>query len=96
MMKWHDLQFDVCTLVGYRCAIIPGGIAEMYLVSDKSEGLFLRKRQNTVRAAIQEGMIFLNNLQTLSSTFLLLFFIIISATVNFLIYFTSIFFQGHT
>jgi hypothetical protein len=41
--------------VGYRCAIIPGGIAEMYLVSEKSEGLFLRKRQNTIKAAIQEG-----------------------------------------
>jgi hypothetical protein len=29
----------------------------MYLVSEKSEGLFLRKRQNTVKAAIQEGNI---------------------------------------
>ena len=27
----------------------------MYLVSDKTEGLFLKKRQNTVKAAIQEG-----------------------------------------
>ena len=35
--------------------MIPGGIAEMYLVSDKTEGLFLKKRQNTVKAAIQEG-----------------------------------------
>jgi hypothetical protein len=40
---------------GYRCAVIPGGIAEMYLVSEKREGLFLKKRQNTVKAAIQEG-----------------------------------------
>jgi hypothetical protein len=40
---------------GYRCAVIPGGIAEMYLVSEKTEGLFLKKRQNTVKAAIQEG-----------------------------------------
>ena len=44
-------------MLGYRCAIIPGGIAEMYLVSDKQEGLFLRKRQSTVKAAIQEGII---------------------------------------
>ena len=27
----------------------------MYLVSEKTEGLFLKKRQNTVKAAIQEG-----------------------------------------
>ena len=44
-------------MLGYRCAIIPGGIAEMYLVSDKQEGLFLRKRQSTVKAAIQEGIL---------------------------------------
>jgi hypothetical protein len=40
---------------GYRCAVIPGGIAEMFLVSDKTEGLFLKKRFNTVKAAIEEG-----------------------------------------
>lgn len=32
----------------------------MYLVSEKSEGLFLRKRQNTVKAAIQEGRYYSN------------------------------------
>jgi len=40
---------------GDHLAIIPGGIAEMYLMSPDSEGIFLRKRQNTVKAAIQEG-----------------------------------------
>ena len=40
---------------GYRCAVVPGGIAEMYLVSDTSEGLYLKKRQSTIKAAIQEG-----------------------------------------
>ena len=46
-------------LLGYRCAVIPGGIAEMYLVSEKQESLYLRKRQSTVKAAIQEGIILL-------------------------------------
>jgi hypothetical protein len=44
-------------VLGYRCAVIPGGIAEMFLVSDKAEGLFLKKRYNTVKAAIEEGIL---------------------------------------
>ena len=40
---------------GDHLAIIPGGIAEMYLMNPDTEGIFLRKRQNTVKAAIQEG-----------------------------------------
>ena len=40
---------------GYQCAIMPGGIAEMYLVNDKTESIFLLKRRNTVKVAIQEG-----------------------------------------
>ncbi len=40
---------------GYHCAIMPGGIAEMYLVSEKAENVFLLKRRNTVKVAIQEG-----------------------------------------
>lgn len=40
---------------GKHCAVIPGGIAEMYLMSEDSEGIYLRKRHNTVKAAIQEG-----------------------------------------
>jgi diacylglycerol O-acyltransferase 2, plant len=40
---------------GDHMAIVPGGIAEMYLLSEDSEGIYLRKRHNTVKAAIQEG-----------------------------------------
>lgn len=40
---------------GDYLAIIPGGIAEMYLMNSATEGIYLRKRQNTVKAAIQEG-----------------------------------------
>lgn len=40
---------------GDHLAIIPGGIAEMYLMNPDTEGIFLRKRHNTVKAAIQEG-----------------------------------------
>jgi 1-acyl-sn-glycerol-3-phosphate acyltransferase len=40
---------------GDHLAIIPGGIAEMYLMNKDTEGIFLRKRLNTVKAAIQEG-----------------------------------------
>lgn len=36
-------------------AIIPGGIAEMYLIKDDAEQVYLNKRHNTVKAAIQEG-----------------------------------------
>jgi len=40
---------------GYHCAVIPGGIAEMFLISETEEHIFLRPRKNTVKAAIQEG-----------------------------------------
>jgi 2-acylglycerol O-acyltransferase 2 len=38
-----------------RLVVLPGGIAEMFLVSEETEGVFLKKRHNTVKAAIQEG-----------------------------------------
>lgn len=41
---------------GHHVAIIPGGIAEMYLASDQEEGLYLNKRQSTIKAAIEEGI----------------------------------------
>lgn len=37
-------------------AIIPGGIAEMYLVSEDEEAIYLRKRHNTVKVALEEGL----------------------------------------
>lgn len=40
---------------GHNCAVIVGGIAEMYLVSPDKEEVFLQKRKNTVKTAIQEG-----------------------------------------
>lgn len=40
---------------GDYLAIIPGGIAEMYLMNNETEGIFLKKRHNTVKVAIQEG-----------------------------------------
>jgi diacylglycerol O-acyltransferase 2, plant len=40
---------------GDHCAIIPGGIAEMYLVSRTEEAVYLKKRANTIRVAIREG-----------------------------------------
>jgi 2-acylglycerol O-acyltransferase 2 len=40
---------------GKHVGVCPGGIAEMFLVSETEETIFLRKRQGTVRAAIQEG-----------------------------------------
>ncbi len=40
---------------GHNCAIIPGGIAEMYLMNRQKESIFLRKRINTVKIAIQQG-----------------------------------------
>ena len=40
---------------GCPCTVLPGGIAEMYLVNDKEEAVYLRKRRNTVKAALQEG-----------------------------------------
>lgn len=41
--------------LGYHCAVTPGGIAEMFLINDDNEVLYFKKRQNTVKAAIQEG-----------------------------------------
>ena len=40
---------------GDCCAIIPGGIAEMFLVNTKTEEIYLKTRRNTIKAAIQEG-----------------------------------------
>jgi len=40
---------------GHYPAVIPGGIAEMYLVSKTEEAVFIRKRRGTARVAIQEG-----------------------------------------
>jgi len=40
---------------GHHCAVIPGGIAEMYLMNSKTEEVYLKTRRNTVKAAIQEG-----------------------------------------
>jgi diacylglycerol O-acyltransferase 2, plant len=36
--------------------VLPGGIAEMYLVNPNVEAIYLRKRHNTVRMAIEEGL----------------------------------------
>lgn len=41
---------------GSHVTVLPGGIAEMYLVSPTVEAIYLRKRHNTVRMAIQEGL----------------------------------------
>jgi 2-acylglycerol O-acyltransferase 2 len=40
---------------GHHCAVCVGGIAEMYLVSPEKEEIFLLKRKNTIKTAIQEG-----------------------------------------
>lgn len=40
---------------GDHLAIIPGGIAEMYLINKDTEGIYLKKRLNTIKAIIQEG-----------------------------------------
>lgn len=36
--------------------VLPGGIAEMYLVNSNEEAIYLRKRHNTIKMAIQEGL----------------------------------------
>lgn len=36
-------------------AVIAGGIAEMFLGTSSQEGIFIKKRRNTVKMAIQEG-----------------------------------------
>ena len=38
-----------------RCAVIPGGIAEMFLSNDDKETCFFKSRKGTIKAAIQEG-----------------------------------------
>lgn len=40
---------------GHYCAVIPGGIAEMYITSTREETIYLRKRLGTVKLAIQQG-----------------------------------------
>lgn len=40
---------------GYHAAVLPGGIAEMYLVSRTEEAIYLKKRRNTIKLAIEEG-----------------------------------------
>lgn len=40
---------------GHFCAVIPGGIAEMYVTSTAEETIYLKKRQGTVKLAIQQG-----------------------------------------
>ena len=40
---------------GFHAAIIPGGIAEMYLVNPHEEGIYFTERLKTVKVAIQEG-----------------------------------------
>jgi diacylglycerol O-acyltransferase 2, plant len=40
---------------GANCAVVVGGIAEMYLMNPDTESIYLSKRLSTVRTAIQEG-----------------------------------------
>jgi diacylglycerol O-acyltransferase 2, plant len=40
---------------GHNCAIIPGGIAEMYLTNSEHEVIYLRKRLETIKLAIRHG-----------------------------------------
>eukprot|EP01031_Cornospumella_fuschlensis_P040686 gene40686-49608_t len=40
---------------GRYCAVIPGGIAEMYVVSETQECVYLKKRINTAKTAIEMG-----------------------------------------
>ena len=35
-----------------HCAIFAGGIAEMYLMNDSTEDIYLKKRRNTIKVAI--------------------------------------------
>lgn len=61
IMAWIGTQtakrssFTKIFNAGHYAAVIPGGIAEMYLVNSKTENIYLRKRHNTVKVAIQEG-----------------------------------------
>ncbi len=40
---------------GHHCAVIPGGIAEMYVTNTYEETIYLKKRFGTVKLAIQQG-----------------------------------------
>lgn len=40
---------------GHNCAVVVGGIAEMYLMNRETEGIYWKKRLNTVKIAMQEG-----------------------------------------
>lgn len=40
---------------GKQVAVIPGGIAEMFIVNQEKESIYFLKRQNTIKTAIQEG-----------------------------------------
>jgi hypothetical protein len=40
---------------GHHCALLPGGIAEMYLSDNKVEHVYLKKRKGAIKAALQEG-----------------------------------------
>lgn len=61
VMAWlgtHPAQRKNITKIftkGYHAAVIPGGIAEMYVINDKTESIYFKKRRGTVKAAIQEG-----------------------------------------
>ena len=61
LMSWLGTRpvnresFSQILSAGHHCAVIPGGIAEMYLASEKEEVVFIRRRRNTVKLAIQNG-----------------------------------------
>lgn len=40
---------------GHWAAVVAGGIAEMFLGTTTKEGIYIKKRHNTVKMAIQEG-----------------------------------------
>jgi len=40
---------------GKQVAVIPGGIAEMFIVNQEKESIYFMKRQNTIKTAIQQG-----------------------------------------
>ena len=41
---------------GYHCAVIPGGIAEMFLSSDDKEIIYFKRRRGTIKIAIQNQL----------------------------------------
>lgn len=40
---------------GKQVAVVPGGIAEMFILNPQKESIYFLKRQNTIKTAIQEG-----------------------------------------